>query len=66
MFNEGLLPVFKSIPSSPSWKKIFSQTLMIAPSDRGIEVSFKYVVDKDEDEIYIAYTWPWSYEDDQV
>jgi hypothetical protein len=64
LFNEGMLPVYKTLPSSPKWKKIPPQTLGILPSDKGVEVSFNFNVDNEESEIYLAYTWPWSYEDD--
>jgi len=65
LFDSGLMPVYKSIPSSPEWQTIKPQTILLRSVEKDLEVSFEHHLSTNDKEVYLAYTYPWSYTDDQ-
>jgi hypothetical protein len=72
-----MLPVYRAVPSTPYWKKVSNQTIPIiskkillefhpSASDKGIEISFKHTLNVNDAETYFAFSFPWSYSEDQV
>jgi len=64
LYNEGLLPVYKT-SSNPVWKKIEAKTLSFSKQEKGLEVSFRYHFNPNDEEVFFAFTYPWSYTEDQ-
>jgi len=64
LFNEGLLPVYRTKTQS-SWKKVEAKGFSIQKSEKGLEVTFTHTFGPHDVEVFFAFTYPWSYEEDQ-
>jgi hypothetical protein len=71
IFDQGQIPVFRSIPSNPKWKYVAEQKPVVQtnetdPNVKPLECTLQFIhsVDKTEEEMFIAFTFPWSYEED--
>lgn len=66
MLKEGLKPVYKTSPGEDKWRRIPGEIFNIHNMDQGIKFSFSFVFDGYCDKVYFAYSFPFSYQDNQV
>eukprot|EP01017_Pseudomicrothorax_dubius_P040565 TRINITY_DN6363_c0_g1_i2.p2 TRINITY_DN6363_c0_g1~~TRINITY_DN6363_c0_g1_i2.p2 ORF type:complete len:233 (+),score=47.84 TRINITY_DN6363_c0_g1_i2:58-756(+) len=64
LYNEGMVPVYKCLPSSPTWKRLPTSLTYKHQSDSGLEFAFSFKFER-EDTVYFAFSFPWSYIENQ-
>jgi hypothetical protein len=66
IFREGLVPVYKALPSSPVWRRIPMGVHYMDQNDKGFEFEFGHKFDTRDERVFFAFCFPWSYEDNNV
>lgn len=62
LYKEGMLPVYKNSQVS-LWRRIKHPILSLETTDKGLEVTFKHTFETSNDTVFFAFTYPWSYSD---
>ena len=63
-----MLPVVKSLPSQPNWKRIAGPSFNLVQKEdaKKMQFSFGHIFTEGDKKTYLAYTYPWSLEDQDV
>lgn len=62
-YSDGMVPVYKSIPHSDTWKYIPTKLTKYSLGKYNIELSFEYKFTSADQRVYLAYSFPYSYTD---
>ena len=62
LYKEGMLPVYRT-QLNPQWKRIKHPIVSLETNEKGLEVTFKHTFETNNDTVYFAFTYPWSYSD---
>jgi len=66
LFRDGLRPVYKSVPKMSEYQRIQKALTLYQSTDNGnFEIIFQYEFEGEEEEVYFAFCFPWSYQQDR-
>jgi len=65
LYKQDMRPVFRCSSTKNTWMRIKSPVKLQRQSERSATISFEHTVDCDDDTLYFAFTYPYSYQDVQ-
>ena len=60
LYREGMLPVYRT-QLTPIWRRIKHPIVSLESNEKGLEVTFKHTFETNNDTVFFAFTYPWSY-----
>ena len=69
LLKEGMLPVYKSVPSMTEYRRVTGPTFNIEQNQETKKMQFSFCFEfpnNDDTQIYFAYTFPWSLNDTEI
>lgn len=62
-YSDSMVPVYKSIPYSDTWKYLPTKLTKYSLGKENIELSFEYKFTSADKRVYLAFSFPYSYTD---
>eukprot|EP00357_Protocruzia_adherens_P000565 CAMPEP_0115022640 /NCGR_PEP_ID=MMETSP0216-20121206/31702_1 /TAXON_ID=223996 /ORGANISM="Protocruzia adherens, Strain Boccale" /LENGTH=1017 /DNA_ID=CAMNT_0002395425 /DNA_START=142 /DNA_END=3195 /DNA_ORIENTATION=- len=65
MLRDGLRPVYRSSPSMSDFERLPIPVTSWKACDGGLEMVFKHTFTTESEEVFFAFCWPWSLDDNE-